>query len=509
MAKSNDKIGPYTLVNKLGRGAFGIVWLAEKRTLLTTTKVALKLTNDEDVDIEAIKNEAAVWVEASGHPNVLPIIEADVYDEQVAIVSEYAPDGSLANWMARNGGKAPSVEAAVKMTDGILAGLEHLHERKIIHRDLKPDNILLQKETPRLADFGIARILKTTKSHTQPTGTPWYMAPEAFSGKRSEQTDIWAVGVILYQLLVGSLPFPQQDPPSLMYAILTQEPGPVPPHVPSPLKDVILRALHKDSSRRYESARMMRTALHDANRLPSSPQYGGAVTEVLSPTSPVRPRREQASDSGAHEEIREAELPTRVAALFDAQGSPRAFTPVHERGHRPDYGMPTGQSSARKAKAVGISAGFLIIGVVIVVVSYNLNSKTSSSANSSNVTELSHTAETTASEPSPTSALRAYYEAALRKDISAEKRYLSAGTMGMMEDAGKQAGKTVDEILEEGARQMPISSVPELSNEQVSGDTATVDIKIQGQIITMPMVKENGEWKLAMDKLLESIKKQG
>jgi Protein tyrosine and serine/threonine kinase len=98
MIRAGDKIGPYTLIRKLGRGTFGVVWLAEKHTALAVTKVALKLPNDDDINLEAVKREAAVWVEASGHPNGLPIIDADIYDEQVVIVSEYAPDGSLTDW---------------------------------------------------------------------------------------------------------------------------------------------------------------------------------------------------------------------------------------------------------------------------------------------------------------------------------------------------------------------------------------------------------------------------
>ncbi|MCA1557643.1 MAG: serine/threonine protein kinase, partial [Acidobacteria bacterium] len=246
MPRQNDIIGPYTLISKLGRGAFGVVWLAEKRTAITTTRVAIKIPNDEEVNLEAIRQEASVWVHASGHPNVLPIIDADIYDEQVIIVSEYAPDGSLAKWLGNHGGKAPSIDAALRMTDAILAGLEHLHKRGVIHRDLKPENILLQGETPRLADFGIARVLKTTSRSTIATGTPSYMPPEAFDGKRSEQTDIWSVGVILYQLLTGRLPFPQTDLPSLLAAILTKEPEPLPPHFSDALENVVLKTLQKE-----------------------------------------------------------------------------------------------------------------------------------------------------------------------------------------------------------------------------------------------------------------------
>lgn len=261
MAKANDKIGPYTLVRKLGRGTFGVVWLAEKRSVLATKQVALKLPRDEEVDLDAIKQEAAVWVHASGHPNVLPIIDADVYDGQVVIVSEYAPDGSLSKWIEEHDGRAPFIESAVEMTQGILAGLEHLHRRGVIHRDIKPDNILLQNETPLLADFGIARVLKVSTKSTMTTGTPAYMSPEAFDGKRSEQTDIWSVGVILYQMLSGRLPFPQTDLPMLLASIATAVPEPLPDSVPQLMRETVARALEKNPERRFKTAAEMRKAL--------------------------------------------------------------------------------------------------------------------------------------------------------------------------------------------------------------------------------------------------------
>src|SRR5262249_20685579 len=109
MLREGDRIGPYILTNKLGQGAFCVVWLAERRTTIAVTKVALKIPLGDEVDIEAVKQEANLWVQASGHPNVLPIIEADLYEGQVVIASEYAPDGSLENWLKQHGGKAPSI----------------------------------------------------------------------------------------------------------------------------------------------------------------------------------------------------------------------------------------------------------------------------------------------------------------------------------------------------------------------------------------------------------------
>jgi serine/threonine protein kinase len=261
MHNPGDQIGPYRLVDQLGSGAFGVVWLAEKRTQIATTRAALKMPLQSQVDLDAIRREADVWVRASGHPNVMPILEADVFDGQVVIATEYAPDGSMENWLESYGGQSPTVAAAVDMTCGILAGLEHLHARSIIHRDLKPANILLQREVPRLADFGISRVLKTGDHSGIAAGTPWYMAPEAFESQRSEQTDVWAIGVILHQLLTGRVPFSQTDFASLVAAIVSPGPVPIDDTIAEPLRDVIRRSLERDPAARYGTAAEMRHAL--------------------------------------------------------------------------------------------------------------------------------------------------------------------------------------------------------------------------------------------------------
>jgi WD40 repeat protein/tRNA A-37 threonylcarbamoyl transferase component Bud32 len=261
MAHPDEKIGPYTLVRKIGYGSFGVVWLAEKRTTIATTRFALKLARHEDVEIEAFKQEAEIWVRASGHPNVLTMIEADVYDEQIVIVSEYTPDGSLKDWLRQNSGKAPSVEAAVEMALQILSGLEHLHAQRIIHRDIKPDNILLQRGTPRLADFGIARLLKTDSYSQAVKGTLLYMAPEAFNRKRNERTDVWSIGVVLYQMLSGYLPYDEPDLASLIGAIISREPSPLPESIPVSLRRIVEGALQHEPLERFQSAAEMRSAL--------------------------------------------------------------------------------------------------------------------------------------------------------------------------------------------------------------------------------------------------------
>jgi serine/threonine protein kinase len=261
MFAAQQQFGPYVLVRELGRGTFGVVWLAERRSRLVTTECALKFPVGDNIDIEEIRREAALWVRASGHPNILPVIEAEIYADQVVIVSEYAPEGTLANWLRRQGRKAPGVEVAVTMCAGILAGLGHLHSRQLLHRDLKPENILLQGESPRIADFGLARVLWSRASTRRAAGTPAYMAPEAWDGERTVESDLWSVGIILYEMLAGARPFVATDLKRLERIIRTKEPADLPPGTPEQLRDTVVQALMKRKEDRFCSAGQMLASL--------------------------------------------------------------------------------------------------------------------------------------------------------------------------------------------------------------------------------------------------------
>jgi serine/threonine protein kinase len=317
MARSGDTIGPYTLVRRVGRGGFGEVWLAEKKTKIATTEFALKLAMDENPDIEAIRREADLWKRASGHPNILPIIEADIYDEWVVVVSEFVRGGSLKEWLGRNSGRAPTVDAALQMTAGVLSGLEHLHALRIIHRDLKPSNILLQGDRPRLADFGLARVLKTSGFSQSIAGTPEYMAPEAFSNERSEQADLWSVGVMLYQMLAGHLPFVfnrGMSPLQKMAVITTRDVTPLPAGLPQTLRQLVIRSLEKNPDERYGSASEMLTAISNAAE---PPRYGTREHSVPHGADPRLSPVQAEPTVSAEAYIFEAELSkvTTVAAV--------------------------------------------------------------------------------------------------------------------------------------------------------------------------------------------------
>ncbi len=131
------------------------------------------------------------------------------------------------------------------------------------------------------------------------------------------------------------------------------------------------------------------------------------------------------------------------------------------------------------------------------------NSTNSTTTTASNTTDAGKTTGGTMAS-SPTAAVKAYYQAAANKDFSTARKYLSSGTMSMMEEGAKKLGKSMEDAFKEDTA-TTAATMPEFSNEKITGDTATVDLKGQGQSVTMPLVKEGGEWKLAIDKLIREM----
>jgi serine/threonine protein kinase len=248
----------YVILEELGRGGMGIVYRALD-TLLSRV-VALKVMRD-DV-LPSLRRRFAAEARAMarlGHPNVAQIYSAGEHEGAPYLVMKLIPGGTLAG-RRQPGGCDPVWSTSI--IEKVARAVDYLHERRILHRDLKPSNILLDEEgEPHVADFGIAKILdehgETTASGVGP-GTPAYMAPEQVRGESRRigpASEVWTLGVILYELLTGRRPF--EGPGSLALAV-TMEPHPplrsLCPQVCPRLEAIVHRCLHKLASRRYQSA---------------------------------------------------------------------------------------------------------------------------------------------------------------------------------------------------------------------------------------------------------------
>ena len=272
MLKEGLEIKDYTLKTFLGKGSFGEVWLAEKRIEIADKKVpvALKFISDNThgiSDYSNVKREINTWIDASGNKNVISVQDGFIYENLFVIVSEYANNGSLRQWLREHGGKSPGLEKTVEIMSGILDGLTHLHAQNIIHRDLKPENVLLKGDVPCIADFGVSRIVDTasleiSQAGTGTAGSPLYMSPESFERiKPAPQIDIWSAGVMLFEMLSGKTPYSADTIPGLIYEIVTKEPRSLPADIPEGFHIVVKKALAKDIADRFSSAKEMREAL--------------------------------------------------------------------------------------------------------------------------------------------------------------------------------------------------------------------------------------------------------
>jgi len=258
------KIGKYEKLDVLGHGASGIVYLAWD-TLLGR-HVALKEINLQAADDARFIEEARV-LDRLRHPNIVRVNNVDRIDGQLIIDMEYVQGTNLQKYMRQNG--RLSVREALSTAVQICDALDFAHKHHIIHRDIKPANILISREgLAKIVDFGLAEILGSG-SYAGGAGTYAYMSPEDFAEEeRSDhRSDIWAVGVTLYEMLTGQRPFQAvkpKDPFSWKRAVETDEPPPMAdldcPHL-SDLEQVIAKALAKDKRERYQSAAEMRQDL--------------------------------------------------------------------------------------------------------------------------------------------------------------------------------------------------------------------------------------------------------
>lgn len=298
--------GRYELKEIVGTGGMSVVYRAWD--LKYNREVAVKVLRREyieDEDFIRRFNHEAQAASKMSHPNIVNMLDVGQDGEIRYIVMEYVKGQTLKELIRKSGRIRPA--RAVQMTMRILAAVDHAHRNHIVHRDIKPQNILVDENgVVKVADFGIARLTTSSSTLTQNDGnvlgSVHYFSPEQANGLvADEKSDLYSVGVVLYEMVTGQVPFDGDSPISVALKHVREAPRStrtLNPEISRGLDEVILKALDKDSSRRYQSAAEMAQDLKKAMRMPGGgfvryPDMGGAVyhVEQEKPRLPVRKRR--------------------------------------------------------------------------------------------------------------------------------------------------------------------------------------------------------------------------
>jgi serine/threonine-protein kinase len=319
-----QNLGKYKIVAPLGSGGFGTVYLAQDTWI--DKKVAIKVPHRQGLDFGELLREPRLLASVN-HPNIVAITTAEKQENVFFIVMEYVQGETLENIIAAHG--ALDVNRALDFTCQICNAVDHAHTQGVIHRDLRPANVLVtENDMLKVADFGTSRFLEIAAHGTTVIGSPPYMAPEQFHGKAVFASDIYSLGVTMYQMLTGILPYDAPAPSDLdklMSGELVSPPRLRNPAIPKAISDIVMRAMAPDVTARYPRAPELLADVLAArsSAQPRRPAQPGAVSKAESGGS--RSARDDAH--GIQSRLRAREAP---AARFCWQ----CRKPLHARADK-------------------------------------------------------------------------------------------------------------------------------------------------------------------------------
>lgn len=293
--QTDELIGPFRLSRLLGQGGMGVVYLAQHTVI--GRPVALKMLRDrflppaDHVERFRIEMQAIAKLQ---HPNIVPLIHADMHQRSMYFTMEYIDGCTLADRLKQ---ERLSLAESVALVHTLACAMHYAHEQQVVHRDLKPANILLKNsQHPMISDFGLAKLLDQESHGTisgAVMGTPAYMAPEQASGKSAsafERADIYALGAILYHCVTGRPPFQSSDQLDVLHLVRTRMPTAPSLHetsVPPELDAICLKCLQKSPDKRYRTMAELAADLDRFQRrqpvqaMPSRLQRGLAVARHI------------------------------------------------------------------------------------------------------------------------------------------------------------------------------------------------------------------------------------
>lgn len=297
-------IGKYKILSPLGSGGFGTVYLAEDTWM--DKKVAIKVPHRQNVDFSDLLHEPRLLASLN-HPNIVSILTAEKQENVFFIVMEFVPGDTLEAVIARDG--QIDLARALDYTCQICNAVDHAHQHGVIHRDLRPGNVLVTDGgLLKVADFGTSRFIEIAAHGTTVIGSPPYMAPEQFHGKAVFASDVYSLGVTMYQMLTGVLPYNTPAPADLeklMNGELIAPPRSRNPKIPSLINDIVMKAVAPDVGARYQRASDLLNDLLAARGARPAPR----TTPRHTPTAPPVAASSPEDMADMHTRLRARETP--------------------------------------------------------------------------------------------------------------------------------------------------------------------------------------------------------
>jgi serine/threonine protein kinase len=299
-------LGKYKIIAPLGSGGFGTVYLAQDTWI--DKKVAIKVPHRQGLDFGELLREPRLLASVN-HPNIVAITTAEKQDNIFFIVMEYVQGETLENIIALKG--AIELNRGLDFTCQICNALDHAHRQGVIHRDLRPANVLLtENDMVKVADFGTSRFLEIAAHGTTVIGSPPYMAPEQFHGKAVFASDIYSLGVTMYQMLTGMLPYDTPAPSQLdklMSGELVTPPRLKNASIPKAISDIVMRAMAPEVTARYQrAADLLQDVLAERQGAQARRAQGAGAAPPRADQGAPRPGREDARAIQSRLRAREA-----------------------------------------------------------------------------------------------------------------------------------------------------------------------------------------------------------
>jgi hypothetical protein len=360
------KAGRYEIVGELGRGAMGVVYKAVDPVIGRTVAVKTIKLNEAGTGLSRPELLARFQTEARAaglltHPNIVVVFDAGEEDGLYYITMELVEGKSLQAML--DAGQAFPLPRTLRIMEQTCSALQFAHERNVVHRDIKPANLMLTADdSVKITDFGTAKILQfgTVQQTAHVMGTPSYMSPEQVKGRAVDgRSDIFSLGVMLYEMVTGEKPFPGQNITTVIYKIVNEAPVPprqIDPSIHPGISAVVMRALEKEPEQRYQSCREMLEDLKNYRSIapggnPQSTMGGG------SPAATVI-----AANAGGRGMSGDDAAVSAVAHSLNARAAGPGQTPVVRR-----TGMiaPIQEPPKKKSLIGTILAAILLLGVIV------------------------------------------------------------------------------------------------------------------------------------------------